>query len=206
MNIWIVVPIAALLIQGLALAQESAEALSIQPPKAWGSWKQIFDQRAPDGNHLTGFAPPDQDRSTWKEAISIYTFASRPAGDVTTEVIRNTMKQSNAACVTMNIVRPNPRTEGFFTVAYAQVYCAERRDKKVGRIEFIKAIASERRVYLIIVMKNVKPFRIAAAGTFNFADDESVPIVDWLKETSDYLTNNVRVCIGPIEKRTACSS
>ena len=144
----------AIFMHGSAMSQGSSEALSIQPPKIWGNWKQATEQRAPDGTHLTAWVPHDQDTVNWKEAISVFTFPSRPAGDVTTNAIRTIAMQANAACANLNIV---------------------------------------------------KPFHIAAAGVFNFADDESMPVVEWLKKISEYLETSVRVCAGPAEKRDICS-
>lgn len=185
-----------------AFAQEG-ESLSMQAPASWGGWK-LLSENAGGGIDLKEWIPQSQEPGAWSEVILVYTFHSRPSGDVVSNVIRHMFAQAQTSCENMNVVPPKPHSEGAYTIAYGQIYCTRDRKVNKGRINFLKAIATERRIYLIMAARNVIPFEIVAPGAFNYAVGEEISNFEWIVKMSDFLSREVRVCTGPKERQT-CS-
>jgi hypothetical protein len=184
-------------------AQEH-ENLRIEPPASWGAWKKATEQKK-DGVHFTAWVPAAQEGPAWRESIAVSIVDPRPSGDATTDLIRLALGQQAATCAAnSNVVPPKPRMEGAFTVAYAQFYCTQFRGAATGQVTLVKAIASARRAYVVLVMRRVKPFDIPSPGAINFAQDEAIDVSDWVIASSKYLSS-VKLCVSTTGKEDVCS-
>ncbi len=184
-----------------AFGQER-EGLRIHAPPAWAGWKKAAEEKK-DGLEFTAWVPLDQQGSAWKESITLAILEPSPPEDAVTNAIRLTLGVTAKACPNSNVVPPKPRSEGIFTVAYAQFYCSRFQDKNVGELTFVKAISSAQRTYVISMIKRVRPFDIRAPGAFVFSAEEEDP-VSWLSAAANYL-GTVKVCVSRQEKEDVCS-
>lgn len=184
-----------------AFGQER-EDLRIQAPPTWVGWKKAAEQKK-DGLEFTAWVPLDQEGSAWKESVTLAILEPSPPVDPVTNAIRLTLGATAKACHNSNVVPPKSRSEGIFTLAYAQFYCARFQGRNVGELTFVKAISSARRTYVISIMKRVKPFEIRAPGAFEFSPEDEDPL-SWLSAAGNYL-GTVKVCVSRQDKEDVCS-
>ena len=171
------------------------------PYPGWPPWREFVLRQNPP---LHMWVPSDQTSPNIRDVLTAHTFHSDRDADPSA-FLRGVMAVTAKACERAKVNGPVEQTEEGYAVAYAQIYCARKKDSNQDVDFFLKAIRGNDALY--VVQREFRRPAIAGGepGIRKF-DDRGAMIEagNALKAANDYL-KSVHLCpvAGGSERCTA---
>jgi hypothetical protein len=181
----------------LAASAAAQDKLRIEPPPFWpGGWTQV-SERVGAGWQLSVFKPANAPASP-QDLITLAVTRGESQKNGIARALGAWGTKIEATCPNVTVVPPaKPTTERGFSVGYGQFYCPKRTDKDEGTADFVKVIVWGTTAYMVAISHTTPTFTVAGPGRMQYEDSaDSDALVEWLKNTSEYLLT-IHACAGP---------
>ncbi len=161
---------------------------------SWEAGWTIASETGGKGWSKVEFRPVTQSADLRTQAITLLEIWGGSQRDGAARLLRAWDADLRKPCPEASAFRGATPNANGFSVQYVQFLCPKRGDTGEGSVHFVKTISSDKRTFLIAVVRSSPSFT-TTGSTVRYAENAEVDALNrWIQSTNAYLETAVHAC------------